>query len=281
MIKVIHLKLGAAALFTILMLGAGSANCLAAEIVAEGPAVLYAEFENVRLYNGPGDEYTPVSSVDFGTELLVDAMTDNAWYRIHSDGGTLWVEGTDCSVEDPLSLPGGAQIALGEGVDSSQADILRAEYNKMPASCQSLFSGITFYLDQSRIYTSYFGPMDPSNISGMYQYGKEIDLVPVNLSYSVLHECGHHIDYMLGKGAGILVSDGLYKGAYMYSHSEGFKSVFDKEWQHSGLINDHPTKDPAEYFAQTFSLYVQSPEKLLNLAPYTYAYMASLIHSLQ
>lgn len=279
--KLNHLKFGALALFTVLMFGTSSSNCLAAEIVAEGPAVLYAGYEDVKLYNGPGEEYTPVLSVDLGTELLVDAMTDNAWYRIHSDGDPFWVEGIDCSVEDPLSLPGGAQISLGDDVDSSQIKSLREEYNKMPASCQSLFTGITFYLDQSRIYTSYFGPMDPSNIAGMYQYGKEIDLVPDNLSYSVLHECGHHIDYMLGKSAGILVSDGLYKGAYMYSHSEGFKSVFEKEWQRSGLINDHPTKDPAEYFAQVFSLYVQSPEKLLNLAPYTYAYMASLVNSLQ
>lgn len=276
-----NLKLCAAALLSVLMLGTSSVNCLAAEIVAEGPAVLYTDYEEVKLYNGPGEEYTPITSVDFGTELLVDAMTDNAWYRLHSDGETLWVEGADCSVEGPLSLQGGAQISLGDGVDSSQVNILRAEYNKMPASCQALFSGITFYLDQSRIYTSYFGPIDPSNISGMYQYGKEIDLVPVNLSYSVLHECGHHIDYMLGKGEGLLASDGLYKGAYMYSHSEGFKSVFDKEWQRSGLLENHPTKDPAEYFAQAFSLYIQSPEKLLNLAPYTYAYMASLVASLQ
>ena len=267
-------------LMALTLLGSNSLESRAAEIASEGPAILYVDSASVSLYNGPGEEYTPVSSVAFGTELTVDAMADNAWYRVSTDSDELWVNGAECSLFDPLSLPGGARIILGEGVDAAQAEALRQEYDRMPASCQALFSGITFYLDQSRIWENYNGSVSLNSIAGMYQYGKEIDLVPGNLSHSVIHECGHHIDYVLGKQAGIKVTEGTYTGAYLYSHSNGFQAVFNLECASSGLLDSHPTKDPAEYFAQAFKLYIQEPAKLRNIAPATHAYMESLIASL-
>lgn len=248
----------------------------AAEIVSEGPAILYAAEESVNMSSGPGDTFQPISSVPYGTPIQVDAMADNGWYRVSSTGGAAWVDGADCTVDDPLILTEGCRLIPGTGAGASSATEAKALFDTIPDPLKPLFSGIDIYLDRNRLRENYVGNNDVNQLAGIYVYGKEIDIDAEYVGSALLHECGHHIDYVIGEKYKIGKTFGLYQGVYMLSYTDEFLKIFNLEAQPSGLIAAHPNKEPAEYFASAFEKYVENPAGLLQSAPLTYMYICRL-----
>ena len=258
------------------LLASHAVNSEAAEIVAEGPAVLYVAEESVGLSSGPGDDYPILSSVSYGTPIHVDAMTDNAWYRVDTGDGLVWIDGEDCSVEDPMILTEGCRIVAGPGIEPSSIAAVKEKFDLIPESLKPLFSGIDVYLDRERMRENYVGKNDVNILAGIYVYGKEIDLDEDYVKSSIIHECGHHIDYTIGDKFKIGKTFGVYEGVYMLSYTDEFQDIFYLEAGPSGLIDYHPNKVPAEYFASAFEKYVENPAGLMQCAPLTYMYMCRL-----
>ena len=115
--------------------------------------------------------------------------------------------------------------------------------------------------------------------AGICDYNKKIiklairdinsDYINTNKGYddTLLHELGHMIDY---------------KNHQYASNTTQFIDIYrrEKTQLYRNSIYEYVTKDPKEYFAQSFSVYILDPYRLRREAPRTYDFIANYVKTI-
>ena len=129
--------------------------------------------------------------------------------------------------------------------------------------------GIKVYITSGEaedLYVSLMGESIDESISGIFVWNISKPFIIVETSYldsTLLHEVGHAIDYILGKGNFV-------------SEDKEFLSVYEEEKDIFFSSNDYVKNSSKEYFAESYVLFCNSPYNLKTEAPKTYEYFKNM-----
>lgn len=129
--------------------------------------------------------------------------------------------------------------------------------------------GIKIYITSGEaedLYVSLMGESIDESISGIFVWNISKPFIIVETSYldsTLLHEVGHAIDYILGKGNFV-------------SEDKEFLSVYEEEKDIFFSSNDYVKNSSKEYFAESYVLFCNSPYNLKTEAPKTYEYFKNM-----
>jgi hypothetical protein len=158
------------------------------------------------------------------------------------------------------------------GVSDDYVDKVLSNYYRIPEVARNKFEdfggvlsitnenlGEKFFNDSSKhivAVTSYKGSSKECSIN-----------IGTKDATSVLHEMGHFVDYVCG----YLSDTEEYKGIWG-SEVEAFKSFH--------YTADENTSTANEYFAESFQVYIESPNELQEKCPQSYGYIVNTLNHL-
>ncbi|SFG42738.1 anthrax toxin lethal factor-related metalloendopeptidase [Oribacterium sp. WCC10] len=173
----------------------------------------------------------------------------------------------------------------GTAVTSQQIQAVTYQYNMIPASIRDVYEksgNIIYFFDNNPLIEDLLGAY-----SG--QEGQEAKIILTNRDYggaeAITHEMGHYFDDICFPDEGTTAKSVVYRGIKFIitqngkkyiSDTDEFKRIFLAEKKNSP-VSSYEKTDANEYFAGSFGLYCTSPSSLMKYAPYTYAYIDTLV----
>lgn len=254
---------------------------------AEQPRVVYVSAAITQLHSNPDEHVT-----NNGFALQGDALTfieksgtdydlsytispsgvasskyhDEVYYRVSNGKTTGYVNAKDCSDTPVEATDISYTVELEDDVSESAKTELENTLATLPENCRLQLKGLKFHIGNG-VFEKMGGN---GTIVGDYRENSfTINLKPQYVSYAVLHECGHHFDFLLGCKYGVLGN-----GSYKISYSPEFTRIFSEEAATSGL-GAHAMANTLEYFASAVSMYFTQPGTLQKNAPQTYAFVSA------
>lgn len=145
---------------------------------------------------------------------------------------------------------------------------LQAHINKIPDKVLYLIQSADYHIYIVKDPTKYYKGKVKGALSGLTKYTVRKIYICNNARYfrvAVAHEIGHAYDHTLG-----------------WEHtSDEFKKVYEAEKSKfvstCGVENSYYRNNKAEYFAETFSMYIYDKKTLKKNTPKTYKYMQDLL----
>lgn len=249
--------------------------------------------EKVNIRISPKVGTTKVGFLKKNEAIQVTGICDNGWSRVVYNEAPAYINSSylspnkvavasDKVVEVPKveevpkvddqpvkTYPSFVEII---GVSNDYADKVLNNYYRIPENVRSCFEnfggvlsitnedlGAKFYNDSNMhivAVTDYKGSKKECSIN-----------IGVKDSSAVLHEMGHFIDYYCG----------------LFTDTEEYKAIWDSEVEafksfHSTA--DANTNTPMEYFAESFQVYIESPNQLQQYCPQSYDYIVNTLNHL-
>ena len=154
---------------------------------------------------------------------------------------------------------------------------LYKQYNKIPQNVRLFLenNGWTIYLTTNKLGPIYY-PNQNMSIQGITDFTPKIIYIENRqkaCENAIVHEIGHAIDNMLGKGT----SFGFI------SYSNDFRTIFIEESSNFVEVNGngkHAKSSPMEYFAEAFNQTILYPESCKKHSPKTYEYIMNIINNI-
>ena len=243
--------------------------------------------EKVNIRVSPKVGTTKIGYLKKNEAIQVTGICDNGWSKVLYNEAPAYINSSylspnkvavasDKVIETPKQeekptkiYPSFVEII---GVSEDYVDKILSNYYRIPDSIRSKFEGFGGVLSvtNENLGAKFFD--DPNmNIVAVTDYKGSNKECSINIgtrdSTAVLHEMGHFIDYYTG-----FKSDSEEYNLIWGSEVEAFKSF-------------HPTADANtntahEYFAESFQVYIESPNELQEKCTQSYDYIVNILNQL-
>lgn len=246
--------------------------------------------EKVNIRVSPKVGTTKVGFLKFNEEIHVIGICDNNWSQVDYNGITAYInsdylsdnktviesdrkkevpteEPSETVAEEPKkTYPSFVEVV---GVSDSVVDSVLANYYRIPEIARTKFEdfGGVLSITNENLGAKFYNNPD-MHIVAVTDYHGSKGTCSINISprdtAAVLHEMGHFIDYVCGG----ITSTEEYKNIWG-SEVEAFKSFHSTADANTNSVN--------EYFAESFEVYIESPEELKSHCPQSYNYIVNIL----
>lgn len=243
--------------------------------------------EKVNIRISPKVGTTKIGYLKKNEAVQVTGICDNGWSRVLYNEAPAYINSSYlCPNKVAVASDKISEVSKQEetptktypsfveiiGVSYDYADKVLSNYYRIPEIIRNKFEefGGVLSITNENLGAKFFNDAS-MNIVAVTDYKGSSKECSINIgtkdSTAVLHEAGHFLDYYTGFTSDI----DSYK-AIWGSELEAFKSF------HS--TNEANTNTPHEYFAESFQVYIESPEELKEKCPQSYDYIINILNQL-
>lgn len=224
--------------------------------------------EKVNIRVSPKVGTTKIGYLKKNEAVQVTGICDNGWSRVSYNEAPAYINSSYLS---PNKAYGDIFVEV-IGVSDEYVNEVLSNYYLAPEAVRNNFEefGGVLSITNENLGAKFFGDLD-MNIVAVTNYKGSTGECSINIGIkdakAVLHELGHFLDYYTG-----YTSDTDSYKATWGSELEAFKSF---HFTAEANINT-----PHEYFAESFQVYVESPDELKEKCPQSYDYIGGIINGI-
>lgn len=247
--------------------------------------VMYAT-EKVNIRVSPKVGATKIGFLKLNEAIQVVGICDNGWSQVLYNGVPAYISSKYLSTNNVSLASDQYEAPKTEvpttktyqsfveviGVSDDYVDKVLSNYYRIPENVRTRFEDFNGVLSitNENLGTKFYNNPDMKIVAVTNYQGtkKECSInISEKDSTAVLHEMGHFIDYYCG----------------FLSKTDGFQSIWGSELEAFKAFHytaDANTSTVNEYFAESFQVFIESPDELQENCPQSYNYIIKILEVL-